>query len=106
MQPAPKFAFVQQRHLLSWPLRWNVHAMGIPELWEFPDLIVFRTLENPFPKSSVWESHTLLLLTAEGGGAGGFAGEHVELGLGLHHHSSSNRPALYSTYLGICTISY
>ena len=29
-----------------------------------------------------------LLLTAEGGGAGGFAGEHVELGLGLHHHST------------------
>ena len=24
-----------------------------------PDLIVFKTLENPFPKSSVWESHTL-----------------------------------------------
>ena len=35
--------------------------MGIPELWEFPDLIVFKTLENPFPKSSVWESHTLLV---------------------------------------------
>ena len=33
--------------------------MGIPELWEFPDLIVFKTLENPFPKSSVWECHTL-----------------------------------------------
>ena len=61
LQPAPKFAFVQQRHLLSWPLRWNVHAMGIPELWEFPDLIVFKTLENPFPKSSVWESHTLVV---------------------------------------------
>ena len=26
-----------------------------------------------------------LLLTAGGGGVGGFAGEHVELGLGLHH---------------------
>ena len=29
-----------------------------------------------------------LLLTAGGGGVGGFAGEHVELGLGLHHHST------------------
>eukprot|EP01048_Picozoa_sp_COSAG05_P001721 COSAG05_NODE_59_length_23169_cov_37.393698_13_plen_81_part_00 len=28
-----------------------------------------------------------LKLTGEGGGAGGFAGEHVDPGLGRHHHS-------------------
>ena len=32
-----------------------------------------------------------LLLTAGGGGVGGFAGELVELGLGLHHHSHPTR---------------